>query len=80
MAATSLHLLVSDLSRSSAVPAPLLLIVLVWPFLELTDALAAIIDGGMEFSLTLQDPIITCLIASLISALVWLGAVLIPDY
>jgi len=80
VAATSLHLLVSDLSRSSAVPVPLLLVVLVWPFLELTDALATIIDEGMEFSLTLQDPIITCLIASLISALVWLGAVLIPDY
>jgi len=80
VAATSLHLLVSDLSRSSAAPAPLLLLVLVWPFLELTEALAMIIDGGMSFSLSIHEPIMTCLIASIISALVWLAAVLIPDY
>ena len=51
VAATALHLLVSDLSRSSAVPASLLLVVLVWPFLELTDALSMIMDNGMTLSL-----------------------------
>ena len=80
IAATALHLLVSDLSRSSAAPASLLLLVLVWPFLELIDALSIIIDEGMSFGLQINDPIPTCLIASLISALVWLAAVLIPDY
>ena len=80
IAATALHLLVSDLSRSSAAPVPLLLVVLVWPFLELTAALSTIIDHGMSFGLAINDPIPTCLIASLISALVWLSAVLIPDY
>ena len=80
IAATALHILVSDLSRSNAAPAPLLLVVLVWPFLELTDALSSIIDQGMTFGLAINDPIPTCLIASLISALVWLAAILIPDY
>ena len=80
IAATALHLLVSDLSRSSAAPASLLLLVLVWPFLELTDALSTIIDHGMEFTFALNDPIPACLIASMISALVWLAAILIPDY
>ena len=80
VASTALHLMVSDLSRPSAAPAPLLLVVLVWPFLELTDALSTIIDQGMTFGLAINDPIPTCLIASLISALVWLAAVLIPDY
>ncbi len=80
VAATALHIMVGDLSRASAAPAPLLLVVLVWPFLELTDALSTIIDEGMQFSLEIHNPIVTCLIASLISALVWLGAVLIPEY
>tara|TARA_B100000287_G_C20649512_1_gene786343 strand:- start:333 stop:1742 length:1410 start_codon:yes stop_codon:yes gene_type:complete len=80
IAATALHLMVSDLSRSAAAPAPLLLVVLIWPFLELTDALSMIIDNGMTFGLSISDPIPTCLVASLISALVWLSAVLIPDY
>ena len=79
IAATALHLLVSDLSRSSAAPSPLLLVVLVWPFLELTDALSTIIDDGMSWGLSIHDPLVTCIVASLISALVWLSAVLIPD-
>ena len=80
IASTALHIMVADLSRSSAAPASLLLVVLVWPFLELTDALSSIIDNGMTFGLTINDPLPTCLIASLISALVWLTAVIIPDY
>ncbi len=80
IAATALHLLVADLSRSSAAPSPLILVVLVWPFLELTDALSSILDQGMTWGLSIHDPLVTCIVASLISALVWLAAVLIPDY
>lgn len=80
IAATALHLLVADLSRSSSAPAPLILVVLVWPFLELTDALSSIMDNGMVWSLSIHDPIVSCIVASLISALVWLAAVMIPDY
>jgi|TARA_B110000263_G_scaffold160115_2_gene139197 ABC-type multidrug transport system ATPase subunit len=80
IAATALHLLVADLSRSSAAPAPLLLVVLVWPFLELTDALSSIIDEGVTWGLSIHEPLVTCIVASLISALVWLAAVMIPDY
>ena len=79
IAATALHLLVADLSRSGASPAPLLLLVLVWPFLQIVDVLAYIIDNGMSFGFELGDPIPSCLIASLISAMVWLAAVTIPD-
>ncbi|MEC7757116.1 MAG: ATP-binding cassette domain-containing protein [Candidatus Thermoplasmatota archaeon] len=79
IAATALHLLVADLSRSGASPAPLLLLVLVWPFLQIVDVLAYIIDNGMSFGFELGDPIPACLIASLISAMVWLAAVTIPD-
>ncbi|HJM18201.1 MAG TPA: ATP-binding cassette domain-containing protein [Candidatus Thalassarchaeaceae archaeon] len=80
IAATALHLLISDLSRSNAVPASLMLIVLVWPFLELTEALGTIIEDGMSFGLGWGDPITTCIFASLTSALVWLAAILIPEY
>ncbi|HIG33570.1 MAG TPA: ABC transporter ATP-binding protein [Candidatus Poseidoniales archaeon] len=80
IAATALHLLVADLSRSSAAPVPLLLVVLVWPFLELTDALSSIIDEGMTWGLSIHEPLVNCIVASLISALVWLAAVMIPDY
>ena len=80
IASTALHIMVADLSRSSAAPASLLLVVLVWPFLELTEALSFIIDNGMTFGMSIDDPIPTCLIASLISALVWLTAVIIPEY
>jgi len=80
IAATALHLLVADLSRSSSAPAPLLLVVLVWPFLELIDALSSIIDDGMTWGLSIHEPLMTCIVASLICALVWLAAVMIPEY
>mgnify|MGYP001961069893 CR=1 FL=1 len=79
IAATALHLLVADLSRSGASPAPLLLIVLVWPFLQIIDVLAFIIDNGMSLDFGLGDPIPSCIMASLISAMIWLAAVMIPD-
>tara|TARA_B100000586_G_scaffold130418_1_gene94300 strand:- start:400 stop:804 length:405 start_codon:yes stop_codon:yes gene_type:complete len=79
VAAAALHLLVADLRRASAATASLLLVVLVWPFLELTDALATIMNEGMTFGLGMGDPITACLIASITSALIWLVAVFIPD-
>ena len=78
-AAAALHLLVADLRRASAATASLLLIVLVWPFLQLTDALSLMMTDGMSFGLNLGDPLISCLIASLISAAVWAVAVFLPD-
>jgi len=79
VAAAALHLLVSDLRRANAAAASLLLVVLIWPFLELTDALATIMNEGMTFGLEIGDPITTCLIASTTSALIWLVAIFIPD-
>ena len=79
IAAAALHLLVADLRRASAAAASLLLLVLVWPFLELTDALSTIMTDGMSFGLGMGDPLVTCLIASLTSALVWAVAVFLPE-
>jgi len=79
IAAAALHLLVADLRRASAAAASLLLLVLVWPFLELSDALAVIMTDGMSFGLGMGDPLVTCLIASLTSALVWAVAVFLPE-
>ena len=78
-AAAALHLLVADLRRASAAAASLLLLVLVWPFLQLTDALSLMMTDGMSFSLNLGDPLMSCIIASVISAVVWAVAVFLPD-
>ena len=78
-AAAALHLLVADLRRASAAAASLLLLVLVWPFLQLTDALSLMMTDGMSFGLSIGDPLISCIIASLISAAVWAVAVFLPD-
>ena len=78
-AAAALHLLVADLRRASAAAASLLLLVLVWPFLQLTDALSVIMTDGMSFGLGIGDPLMSCIIASLISILVWAVAIYLPD-
>ena len=78
-AAAALHLLVADLRRASAAAASLLLLVLIWPFLQLTDADSLMMSDGMSFGLSIGDPLISCLIASLISAAVWAVAVFLPD-
>jgi len=78
-ASTALHLLVSDLRRSSAAVASLLLIVLIWPFIQLVDALSMIIDAGMTWELSTSTPLYSIIIASLISAMVWAVAIFIPD-
>jgi len=78
-AAAALHLLVADLRRASAAAASLLLLVLVWPFLQLSDALSVIMTDGMSFGLGMGDPLVSCIIASLISILVWAVAIYLPD-
>tara|TARA_B110000014_G_C19933609_1_gene483018 strand:+ start:412 stop:672 length:261 start_codon:yes stop_codon:yes gene_type:complete len=78
-AAAALHLLVADLRRASAAAASLLLLVLVWPFLQLTDALSLMMTDGMSFGLGMGDPLTSCIIASVISASVWAVAVFLPD-
>ena len=78
-AATALHLLVSDLRRSGAAAASLLLIVLIWPFIELVDALSVIMEVGMSSEISIGSPLASIIIASIISAMVWAVAVIIPD-
>ena len=80
VAATGLHLLVSDLRRANATTSSLLLVTLAWPFLELTDALSTIMTNGMTLELELHNPVVTCLIASMTSAMIWAAAIFIPEY
>ena len=79
-AASALHLLVSDLRRSSAVAASLLLAVLVWPFIELMDALSVIMTSGMSLDLKIGSPLSSCILASLTAVMVWAVAVFLPEY
>ena len=79
LAASSLHLLVSDLRRSGASVVSLLLLVLIWPFLELIDALEMIILNGMSFGYSLDEPFSMIILASLVSLLVWGISVYLPD-
>tara|TARA_B110000263_G_scaffold87442_1_gene76450 strand:- start:936 stop:2351 length:1416 start_codon:yes stop_codon:yes gene_type:complete len=79
IAAAAVHLLVSDLHRSNAAAASLLLLILVWPFIELTDALTIILNDGMTFGLGMEEPFTMILLASLTSVLIWLVAVFLPD-
>ena len=79
VAASALHLMVADLSRASAVPVSLLQLVLIWPFLQMTSALASIMTDGMSFELTLGEPIADIGIAWLSVVLIWAMAVIIPE-
>ena len=78
-AASALHLMVSDLSRASAVAGILLQLVLIWPFLQMTSALASIMTDGMSFELALGEPIADIGIAWLTVVLLWGMAVIIPE-
>jgi len=80
MASSALHFLVSDLRRSNSSSGSLLLIALIWPFLELSDALSILMTSGMSYSLSMQSPIIGCIIASISSILIWIVVVYLPDY
>ena len=79
IAASALHLLVSDLRRSGASVVSLLLLVLVWPFIELTDALDMIIVDGMSIGYSLDEPLSMMILACLVSMLVWAISVYLPD-
>lgn len=79
VAASSLHLLVSDLRRSGASVVSLLLLVLVWPFIELVDSLEMIILEGMSLGVSLDDPIFMMVLAGIISLLVWMVSVYLPE-
>ena len=79
IAASSLHLLVSDLRRSGASVVSLLLLVLVWPFIELVDSLEMIIINGMSMGISLEEPIFMMFLAGLISFLVWMVSVYLPE-
>ena len=79
VAASALHLMVSDLTRSGAVAGILLQLVLIWPFLQMTSALTSIMSNGMTFELALGEPITDIAIAWLTVVLLWAMAVIIPE-
>ena len=79
IAASSLHLLVSDLRRSGASVVSLLLLVLVWPFIELVDSLEMIILNGMTWGISLDEPILMMFLACIISLSVWVVSVYLPE-
>ncbi len=80
MASSALHFLVSDLRRSNSSAGSLLLIALIWPFLELSETLSILMTSGMSYSLSIQSPIIGCIIANISSILIWIVVVYLPDY
>ena len=79
VAASALHLMVSDLTRSGAVAGILLQLVLIWPFLQMTSALTSIMSNGMSFELALGEPFADIAIAWLTVVLLWAMAVIIPE-
>ncbi|MED5305937.1 MAG: ATP-binding cassette domain-containing protein [Candidatus Thermoplasmatota archaeon] len=78
-AATAIHMLVSGFERSTAVAASLMMAILVWPFLMLVDATTEILYEGMNFDIGFDTPLGLIICSSLIAALVWGAAVIIPD-
>ena len=79
VAASALHLMVSDLTRAGAVAGILLQLVLIWPFLQMTSALTSIMSNGMSFELAPGEPIADIAIAWLTVVLLWAMAVIIPE-
>ena len=57
----------------------LLLLVLVWPFIELVDSLEMIILKGMSWGFSLEEPIFMMFLAGIISLLVWMVSVYLPE-
>tara|TARA_B100000700_G_scaffold312760_1_gene396865 strand:- start:1014 stop:2357 length:1344 start_codon:yes stop_codon:yes gene_type:complete len=79
VAASALHLMVSNLTRSGAVAGILLQLVLIWPFLQMTSALTSIMRNRMSFELELGEPFADIAIAWLTVVLLWAMAVIIPE-
>jgi hypothetical protein len=67
------------LRRSGASVVALLLLVLVWPFIELVDSLEMIILNGMSWGFSLEEPIFMMFLAVIISLLVWMVSVYLPE-
>jgi len=79
IASSALHLLVSDLRRSGASIVSLLLLILVWPFLELVDALVMVFVNGMSFGFSIDEPLFMVFLSFAVSILVWAISVYLPD-
>jgi hypothetical protein len=79
IAASALHLLVSDLRRTGASVVSLLMLILVWPFIELVDALVMIMNDGMSFGFSLDEPLSMIFLSFTVSILVWAISVYLPD-
>ncbi len=78
-AATALHLMVGDLSRPAAAAGVLLQLVLIWPFLQLSSALASVMAGDGSAELALGSTLSDIGIAWLSIVLIWALAVIIPE-
>ena len=79
IASSALHLLVSDLRRTGASVVSLLMLILVWPFIELVDALEMIIVDGMSFGFSLDEPLSMIFLSFTVSIRVWAISVYLPD-
>ena len=79
IAASALHLLVSDLRRTGASVVSLLMLILVWPFIELVDALVMIMNDGMSFGFSFDEPLSMIFLSFTVSILVWAISVYLPD-
>jgi hypothetical protein len=55
------------------------LLVLIWPFIELVDSLEMIILNGMSWGFSLEEPIFMMFLAGIISLLVWMVSVYLPE-
>tara|TARA_Y100001954_G_C15545314_1_gene471074 strand:+ start:393 stop:719 length:327 start_codon:yes stop_codon:yes gene_type:complete len=79
IAATAIQMLVSGLERSGAVAVSLMMIILIWPFMMTLEATALLLEEGFQYNLGFDTPLGLIILSSLISAGVWLSAVVIPD-
>ena len=79
IAATAIQMLVSGLERSGAVAVSLMMIILIWPFMMTLEATALLLEEGFQYNLGFDTPLGLIILSSLISAGVWLSAVVLPD-
>jgi lipoprotein signal peptidase len=54
-------------------------LILVWPFIELVDALVMIMNDGMSFGFSLDEPLSMIFLSFTVSILVWAISVYLPD-
>ena len=65
--------------RTGASVVSLLMLILVWPFIELVDALVMIMNDGMSFGFSLDEPLSMIFLSFTVSILVWAISVYLPD-